>query len=171
MIKVLSLSTQESPTLVDYSLKKEILKVNLKHNYCFRFIKMLFIFVFVFFYFSKKSLTHLLKSFPKKISPLMNDILTQVWSCLVQSSEVYLKAVVNSDSTLSNSNDQNGKFNSSLDPEDEKTSLENLVYQLFDFILILKEKNRYKQTIKKAVDELTYYAILYMQITDDRVSY
>ena len=29
MIKVLSLSTQDSPTLVDYNLKKEILKVSL----------------------------------------------------------------------------------------------------------------------------------------------
>jgi hypothetical protein len=117
-----------------------------------------------------KSLSYLLKSFPKKINPLMNDILTQVWSCLVQSSEVYLKKVVNSESALSNTTEPTNKFNSSLDPEDEKSSLENLVYQLFDFILILKEKNRYKMTIKKAIDELTYYAILYMQITDDRVS-
>ena len=123
-----------------------------------------------FFRSLKKSLTLLLKSFPKKINPLMNDILTQVWSCLVQSSEVYLKKVVNSDSCLSNSTDSGSKFNSSLDPEDEKSSLENLVYQLFDFILILKEKSRYKLTIKKAIDELTYYAISYMQITDDRVS-
>jgi hypothetical protein len=81
-----------------------------------------------------------------------------------------LKKVVNSESALSNTTEPTSKFNSSLDPEDEKSSLENLVYQLFDFILILKEKNRYKMTIKKAIDELTYYAILYMQITDDRVS-
>ncbi len=53
---------------------------------------------------------------------------------------------------------------------DEKSSFENLVYQLFDFILVLKEKNRYKSTIKKAIDELCYYAILYMQITDEQVS-
>jgi hypothetical protein len=37
----------------------------------------------------------------------MNDLLTQIWSCLVQSSEVYVKMVVNSDAeTLqSNAND------------------------------------------------------------------
>jgi hypothetical protein len=37
----------------------------------------------------------------------MNDLLTQIWSCLVQSSEVYVKMVVNSDveSLESNTND------------------------------------------------------------------
>ena len=50
-----------------------------------------------------------------------------------------------------------------------KGDLENLVYQLFDFILELKEKVRYRSIIKKAIDDLCYYAILYMQITDDRI--
>lgn len=52
---------------------------------------------------------------------------------------------------------------------EEKTALENLVYQMFEFIVELKEKSRYRSTIKKAVDELCYYTILYMQITDDRL--
>jgi len=43
------------------------------------------------------------------------------------------------------------------------------VYQLFDFVLELKEKSRYRSTIKKAIGELCYYAILYMQISDDRI--
>ena len=54
--------------------------------------------------------------------------------------------------------------------KDLKGSLEELVYQLFDFILILKEKSKYKSTIKKAIDELCFYAINYMQITDEQVS-
>ena len=39
----------------------------------------------------------------------MNDILTQIWSCLVQSSQIYLNKVVNSDSN--NADDDEG-FNS-----------------------------------------------------------
>lgn len=54
---------------------------------------------------------------------------------------------------------------------DEKTSFENLIYQLFEFIQVLKEKNKFKATIKKAIDELCYFAILYMQINDDQVGF
>jgi hypothetical protein len=99
----------------------------------------------------------------------MDDILAQVWSCLVNSSEIYVKTVVNSES-MPSENTPKLNSNESIDPEDEKTGFENLVYQIFDFILILKEKNRYKMTIKKAINELCYYAIMYMQITDDRVT-
>lgn len=133
MIKVMSLSIAESPNLIDYNLKKEILK----------------------------SLTTLLKTFPKKLTNYMNDILSQVWNCLVQSSDIYVKTVVNSEQYESSGD--------KLISEEDKRNFENLVYQLFDFILILKEKSRYKMTIKKAIDELTYYAISYMQITDEKV--
>ena len=36
----------------------------------------------------------------------MNDILTQIWSCLVQSSQIYLNKVVNSDTN--NADDDEG---------------------------------------------------------------
>ncbi len=42
-----------------------------------------------------KALTTLVKSFPKKLANYMNDILAQVWSCLVQSSNFYVTSVVN----------------------------------------------------------------------------
>lgn len=96
----------------------------------------------------------------------MNDILAQVWNCLVQSSQVYVNNVVNSETSLEKNS---ASQNESSDFEDEKSAFENLVYQLFDFILILKDKKKYKDTIRKAIDELCYYAILYMQITDEQV--
>jgi hypothetical protein len=77
MINVLS--TQETTNLVDYGLKKEVIK----------------------------SLCALLKAFPKKLTNQMNEILTQVWSCLVQSTQLYVDKVVNSDSTT---NDSEGTF-------------------------------------------------------------
>ncbi len=43
------------------------------------------------------------------------------------------------------------------------------MYQLFEFILILKDNKKHKLTIKKAIDELVYYTVLYMQMTDDQV--
>ena len=68
MIKALSLSEQENSNLIDYSLKKEIVR----------------------------SLAALLRSFSKKLSKDINEILTHVWNCLVQSAEVYVTKIVNS---------------------------------------------------------------------------
>ena len=72
-------------------------------------------------------------------------MLAQFWSCLVHCSQIYVSKVANS-----NDSDTCADF------EDEKTSFENLIYQLFEFILVLKEKGKYKPIVRKAVDELCY---------------
>jgi hypothetical protein len=124
---MINVLSSQDPNLVDNSLKMEIIK----------------------------SLSSLLKSFPKKLNAHMNNILAQIWSCLVLSSQVYVSTVVNGNS-------------SSDDDDNDKSSLDELIYQLFEFINILKEKPRYKSTLKSAIDDLCYYAIGYMQITDDQ---
>ena len=47
---------------------------------------------------------------------------------------------------------------------------ENLVYTVFEFVHCLIESNRYRATVKKTVDQIIYFVILYMQITEDQVS-
>ena len=46
---------------------------------------------------------------------------------------------------------------------------ENLVFSIFEFVHTLLENNKFKSTVKKALPELIYYVILYMQITEDQV--
>lgn len=46
---------------------------------------------------------------------------------------------------------------------------ENLVFSIFEFVHTLLENNKFKSTVKKALPELIYYIILYMQITEDQV--
>lgn len=46
---------------------------------------------------------------------------------------------------------------------------ENLVFSIFEFVHTLLENNKFKMTVKKALPELIYYIILYMQITEDQV--
>ncbi|RNA14456.1 importin-9 [Brachionus plicatilis] len=128
MLKVISLNPSESASLIDFSLKKEILK----------------------------AFTILFKSFSKKLATFINEILAQIWNCLVQSSHLFVQKIVNSNST-------------DMIDDEEKSSFENLAYQLFEFILILKDKKKYKDTVKKAIDELCYYTILYMQISDEQI--
>lgn len=51
----------------------------------------------------------------------------------------------------------------------EVLGFENLVFSIFDFVHTLMEKNKFKGTVKKALPELIYYIILYMQMTEDQV--
>lgn len=51
----------------------------------------------------------------------------------------------------------------------EVLGFENLVFSIFEFVHTLLENNKFKSTVKKALPELIYYVILYMQITEDQV--
>lgn len=51
----------------------------------------------------------------------------------------------------------------------EVLGFENLVFSIFDFVHTLLENNKFKSTVKKALPELIYYVILYMQITEEQV--
>lgn len=51
----------------------------------------------------------------------------------------------------------------------EVLGFENLVFSIFEFVHTLLENNKFKMTVKKALPELIYYVILYMQITEDQV--
>ena len=42
---------------------------------------------------------------------------------------------------------------------------------MFEFTLVLKEKGKYKPIVRTVIDELCYFAILFMQITDDQVRF
>lgn len=43
------------------------------------------------------------------------------------------------------------------------------MFSIFDFVHTLLENNKFKSTVKKALPELIYYVILYMQITEEQV--
>lgn len=51
----------------------------------------------------------------------------------------------------------------------EVLGFENLVFSIFEFVHTLLENNKFKSTVRKALPELIYYIILYMQITEDQV--
>uniref|UniRef100_A0A8C6PV17 Importin 9 n=1 Tax=Nothobranchius furzeri TaxID=105023 RepID=A0A8C6PV17_NOTFU len=53
--------------------------------------------------------------------------------------------------------------------EREVLGFENLVFSIFEFVHTLLENNKFKSTVKKALPELIYYIILYMQITEDQI--
>ena len=56
-----------------------------------------------------------------------------------------------------------------LSPVGEVLGFENLVFSIFEFVHTLLDNSKFKSTVKKALPELIYYVILYMQITEDQV--
>ena len=93
------------------------------------------------------------------MSQWLPQILPPVWAALTQSAQTYLATVVN--------NTEEG--DDPVDSDGEVLGFENLIYSVFEFINALIETSKFRTTVKKAMDDLLYYIILYMQITEDQV--
>ena len=46
---------------------------------------------------------------------------------------------------------------------------ESLVYSVFEFIHGMIDSSRFRAVIQKSIENLLYYVILYMQMTEDQV--
>jgi len=54
-------------------------------------------------------------------------------------------------------------------PAGEVLGFESLVLNIFDLIHALVETSRYRQVVKKSIEQLIYYIFYYMQITEEQV--
>uniref|UniRef100_A0A4W3IWE3 Importin 9 n=1 Tax=Callorhinchus milii TaxID=7868 RepID=A0A4W3IWE3_CALMI len=91
-----------------------------------------------------KAVTALVKNFPKHMVSSMQQILPIVWNTLTESATIYPS-------------------------HSEVLGFENLVFNIFEFVHTLLENRKFKNTVKKALPELIYYIILYMQITEEQI--
>uniref|UniRef100_A0A8C9WF80 Importin 9 n=1 Tax=Scleropages formosus TaxID=113540 RepID=A0A8C9WF80_SCLFO len=96
------------------------------------------------------ALTALVKNFPKPMVSSMQQILPIVWNTLTESAALYPSEYF-------------------VSCAGEVLGFENLVFSIFEFVHTLLENNKFKSTVKKALPELIYYIILYMQITEDQI--
>uniref|UniRef100_A0A3B3XTU3 Importin N-terminal domain-containing protein n=1 Tax=Poecilia mexicana TaxID=48701 RepID=A0A3B3XTU3_9TELE len=104
-----------------------------------------------------KAVTALVKNFPKPMVSSMQQILPIVWNTLTESAALYP------------SHHQIYEVDDPIDSDGEVLGFENLVFSIFEFVHTLLENNKFKSTVRKALPELIYYIILYMQITEDQV--
>uniref|UniRef100_A0A3B5PRW3 Importin 9 n=1 Tax=Xiphophorus maculatus TaxID=8083 RepID=A0A3B5PRW3_XIPMA len=104
-----------------------------------------------------KAVTALVKNFPKPMVSSMQQILPIVWNTLTESAALYP------------SHHQIYEVDDPVDSDGEVLGFENLVFSIFEFVHTLLENNKFKSTVRKALPELIYYIILYMQITEDQV--
>uniref|UniRef100_A0AAQ5XCP6 Importin N-terminal domain-containing protein n=1 Tax=Amphiprion ocellaris TaxID=80972 RepID=A0AAQ5XCP6_AMPOC len=107
-----------------------------------------------------KAVTALVKNFPKPMVSSMQQILPIVWNTLTESAMfTYVRTEVN----------YTEEVDDPVDSDGEVLGFENLVFSIFEFVHTLLENNKFKSTVKKALPELIYYIILYMQITEDQI--
>uniref|UniRef100_A0A8D3AJA6 Importin 9 n=1 Tax=Scophthalmus maximus TaxID=52904 RepID=A0A8D3AJA6_SCOMX len=107
-----------------------------------------------------KAVTALVKNFPKPMVSSMQQILPIVWNTLTESAMfTYVRTEVN----------YTEEVDDPVDSDGEVLGFENLVFSIFEFVHTLLENNKFKSTVKKALPELIYYVILYMQITEDQI--
>ncbi|XP_052329209.1 importin-9-like isoform X1 [Oncorhynchus keta] len=106
-----------------------------------------------------KAVTALVKNFPKPMVLSMQQILPIVWNTLTESAAVYVRTEVN----------YTEEVDDLIDSDGEVLGFENLVFSVFEFIHTLLENSKFKSTVKRALPELIYYIIVYMQITEDQI--
>ncbi|XP_068568509.1 importin-9 [Cebidichthys violaceus] len=106
-----------------------------------------------------KAVTALVRNFPKPMVSSMQQILPIVWNTLTESAAFYVRTEVN----------YTEEVDDPVDSDGEVLGFENLVFSIFEFVHTLLENNKFKSTVKKALPELIYYVILYMQITEDQI--
>ncbi|XP_055510701.1 importin-9 [Leucoraja erinacea] len=106
-----------------------------------------------------KAVTALVKNFPKHMVSSMQQILPIVWNTLTDSAATYVRTEVN----------YMEEVDDPVDSDGEVLGFENLVFNIFEFVHTLLENRKFKNTVKKALPELIYYIILYMQITEEQI--
>uniref|UniRef100_A0A3B4A0Z0 Importin N-terminal domain-containing protein n=1 Tax=Periophthalmus magnuspinnatus TaxID=409849 RepID=A0A3B4A0Z0_9GOBI len=107
-----------------------------------------------------KATAALVKNFPKPMVSSMQQILPIVWNTLTESAALYpFLTEVN----------YTEEVDDPVDSDGEVLGFENLVFSIFEFVHTLLENSKFKSTVKKALPELIYYIILYMQITEDQI--
>ncbi|KAJ8386386.1 hypothetical protein AAFF_G00170910 [Aldrovandia affinis] len=106
-----------------------------------------------------KAVTALVKNFPKAMVLSMQQILP-----------IARQAFLNSSPHLCPNGGQLHRRRGRLSTlTGEVLGFENLVFSIFEFVHTLLENSKFKSTVKKALPELIYYIILYMQITEEQI--
>uniref|UniRef100_A0A803T5Z7 Importin N-terminal domain-containing protein n=1 Tax=Anolis carolinensis TaxID=28377 RepID=A0A803T5Z7_ANOCA len=108
-----------------------------------------------------KAVTALVKNYPRHMISSMQQILPIVWNTLTESAALYPFCLTEVNYTE--------EVEDPVDSDGEVLGFENLVFSIFEFVHALLENHKFKSTVKKALPELIYYVILYMQITEEQI--
>lgn len=145
--------------------------------------------------FSSQALEILVKHFPKYLSQQIGNILPPVWTIFTQSVDQYIKTTINCIDSSDDVVDEDGNIlyktqlnqlhlilfafirnivcminiNIFIFLIGEILSFENLVYSTFEFIVSLVESSKFKKTVEQYLEDILFFTMVYMQVTDEQV--
>ncbi|OQR79887.1 importin-9-like [Tropilaelaps mercedesae] len=105
------------------------------------------------------TLKELAKARDKGMQPFLGEILGPVWSTLTDTAKLYTKNQVN------NSED----IEEDVDSDGEVYGVQSLVLAIFEFVQALIESAKLQDPVHKGMEDLLYYLIVYMQITNEQI--
>ncbi|XP_006568800.1 importin-9 isoform X2 [Apis mellifera] len=107
-----------------------------------------------------KAINCLVTKLPKYVSRFLPQMLPPVWETLVQSAKLYQERSVNGEG------DTNDK---EVDSDGEIINFNNLIIAIFEFIHSIVDRKRFSNLLDNLMQEVMYYLIIFMQITDDQI--
>ena len=105
------------------------------------------------------SLINMMRNDPKLMGDAASKVLSAVWQQLIEGAGYFVSREVNC---------AEEDTEAVLDSDGESLSFGNLVYSLFDFVESLLDSHKSRKIVKKSLDELIYYLIIYMQMTEEQ---
>ncbi|KAK1135756.1 hypothetical protein K0M31_000333 [Melipona bicolor] len=107
-----------------------------------------------------KAINCLVIKLPKYVSTFLPQMLPPVWETLVQSAKIYQEEFVNG------KGDTNDK---QVDSDGEIINFNNLIIAIFEFVHSIVDRKRFSNLLDNLLQEVMYYLIIFMQITDDQI--
>ncbi|XP_076236291.1 importin 9 isoform X2 [Calliopsis andreniformis] len=107
-----------------------------------------------------KAINCLVTKLPKYVSSFLPQMLPPVWETLIQSAKVYQEGTVNGDGET---NDKE------VDSDGEVINFNNLIIAIFEFVHSMVDRKRFSNFLDNLLQEIMYYLIIFMQITDEQI--
>ncbi|XP_029043182.1 importin-9 isoform X1 [Osmia bicornis bicornis] len=107
-----------------------------------------------------KAINCLVTKLPKYVSSFLPEMLPPVWETLTQSAKIYQEGSVNGDGDTNNKE---------VDSDGEVINFSNLIIAIFEFVHSILDRKRFSNLLDNLMQELMYYLVIFMQITDDQI--
>ncbi|XP_053974223.1 importin-9 [Hylaeus anthracinus] len=107
-----------------------------------------------------KAINCLVTKLPKYVSNFLPQMLPPVWETLTQSAKMYQEGTVNGD------REENDK---EVDSDGEIINFNNLIIAIFEFVHSIVDRKRFSNLLDNLLQEVMYYLIIFMQITEDQI--
>ncbi|KZC12620.1 Importin-9 [Dufourea novaeangliae] len=107
-----------------------------------------------------KAINCLVTKLPKHVSSFLPQMLPPMWETLTQSAKIYQEGTVNGEREA---NDKE------VDSDGEIINFNNLIIAIFEFVHSIVDRKRFSNLLDNLLQDVMYYLIIFMQITEDQI--